>query len=145
MGAGTFVHKFGTKEMAGMRGAIRSLPWSGPIFLVAIFTLGAMPPFGMFRSEFQIVTGGVGSGHGAIGAVLVVLVSTAFLGLMIATTKVLFEPEAGAALPRTEPSYWMVVPTLIGVAALLVLGVHPPDMLVDLLTRGAAELQGAAS
>jgi hydrogenase-4 component F len=145
MGAGTFVHKFETKEMAGMRGAIRALPWSGPIFLVAVFTLGAMPPFGMFRSEFQIVSGGVGSGHGVVGAVLVVLLATAFFGLMIATTRVLFEPATGTAIPRAEPSYWMVVPTLIGVVALLVLGVHPPDVLVDLLTRGAAELQGIAS
>jgi hydrogenase-4 component F len=145
MGAGTFVHKFETKEMSGMRGAIRSLPWSGPIFLIAIFALGAMPPFGMFRSEFQIVTGGIGSGHGVIGAVLVVLLSTAFFGLMIATTRMLFEPATGDALLRSEPSYWMVVPTLIGVAALLLLGVHPPQALVDLLARGAAELQEVAS
>ncbi|WP_022900666.1 proton-conducting transporter membrane subunit [Humibacter albus] len=145
MGAGTMVHKFGTKEMSGMRGAIRALPFSGPIFLVAIFTLGALPPFGMFRSEFQIVSGGVASGHGVVGAVLLVLLSTAFLGLMIATTRVLFEPGTGAMLPASEPSYWMVVPTLIGVVALLVLGVHPPDTLVDLLTRGAAELTGASS
>lgn len=143
MGAGTIVHKYETKEMSGIRGAIRTLPWTGPVFLAAVFALGAMPPFGMFRSEFQIVSGGVGSGHGIVGAVLVVLLSTAFFGLMIATTKVLLEPGAGDALARTEPSYWMVVPAVIGVVALLVLGVHPPDALVDLLTRGAAELQGA--
>lgn len=143
MGAGTLVHKFGTKEMAGMRGGIRALPWSGPVFLVAVFALGAMPPFGMFRSEFQIVTGGIGSGHGTAGAILVALVSLAFFGLMIATTRVLFQPAAAPSLPPSEPSYWMVVPVLIGVAALLLLGVHPPEALQELLTRGAAELTGA--
>lgn len=145
MGAGTLVHKFGTKEMSRMRGGIRALPWTGPAFLIAIFTLGALPPFGMFRSEFEIVTGGIASGHGAVGAILVVLVSFAFFGLMIATTRVLFVPAAPASLPRSEPSYWMVIPVLIGVAALVLLGVHPPDMLQALLTHGAAELSGAAS
>lgn len=145
MGAGTLVHKFGTKEMSGMRGGMRALPWTGPAFLVAIFTLGAMPPFGMFRSEFQIVTGGIGSGHGAVGAILVVLVSLAFFGLMIATTRILFVLATPPSRVRSEPSYWMVVPVLIGVAALILLGVHPPDVLQDLLNRGAAELSGAAS
>ena len=143
MGAGTLVHKFGTKEMAGMRGGIRALPWSGPVFLIAVFALGAMPPFGMFRSEFQIVTGGIASGHGAAGTILVVLVSLAFFGLMIATTRVMFQPAAPPSLPPSEPSYWMVVPVLLGVAALLLLGVHPPEALQELLTRGAAELGGS--
>ncbi len=145
MGAGTLVHKFGTKEMAGMRGGIRALPWSGPVFLIAIFALGAMPPFGMFRSEFQIVTGGIGSGHGTVGAILVVLVSLAFFGLMIATTRVLFQPATPPSPTRSEPSYWMVVPVMIGVAALLLLGLHPPELLQELLNRGAGELSGAAS
>lgn len=144
MGAGTLVHKFGTKELARMRGGIRALPWSGPVLLLAIFSLGAMPPFGMFRSEFEIVTGGVGSGHGTVGAILVVLVSFAFFGLMIATTRVLMVPAAPPSPPRSEPSYWMVVPVVLGVAALLLLGLHPPELLQDLLTRGAAELTGAA-
>ena len=143
MGAGTLVHKFGTKELAGMRGGIRALPWSGPLFLLAIFALGAMPPFGMFRSEFQIVTGGVGGGHGVVGAILVALVSLAFLGLMIATTRVLMLPAAAPSPPRSEPSPWMVVPVVLGVAALLLLGLHPPEPLQDLLARGAAELTGA--
>lgn len=145
MGAGALVHKYDTKEMSGMRGAIRALPWSGPAFLVAIFSLGALPPFGLFRSEFQIVTGGVGSGHGIVGAILLVLVSCAFFGLTISTTRVLFLPGKAPSAPRSEPSYWMVVPMLMGVAALLLLGVHPPEILQELLTRGAAELQGTSS
>ena len=48
------------------------LPWSGPLFLLAVFALSAMPPSGIFRSEFQIVYGGLGSGNYAAAAVLVV-------------------------------------------------------------------------
>lgn len=58
MGAGVLVRKFGTKELARMADGIGVLPWSGPLFLIAVLALSAMPPFGLFRSEFQIVSGG---------------------------------------------------------------------------------------
>jgi hydrogenase-4 component F len=154
MGAGVLVRKYETKELAHMRAGISLLPWSGPLFLVAIFALSALPPFGLFRSEFQIVAGGLSSPRHTATAVLVVLVTLAFLGLTAATTKVLFQPlerttaprgELGAvAARRSEPSVWMVVPVLAGAAVLFVLGVHPPAGLVDLLAQGAAELQGGA-
>lgn len=185
MGAGVLVRKFGTKEMARMRGGINQLPWSGPMFLVSIFALSALPPFGLFRSEFEIVTGGFADSRHVAGALLIVLVSVAFLGLTVATTRILFQPDAASErssgraprtapdlraqaphpvdahstvtlLPRTEgrgthardagrtpagePSVWMVVPMIAGVAVLILLGVHPPGDLVDLLSHAANEL-----
>src|SRR5580704_135143 len=63
MGAGVFTVKYRTKQMATMRGALDLLPWSGPLFLLAVFALSALPPSGIFRSEFQIVAGGLDSGN----------------------------------------------------------------------------------
>jgi hydrogenase-4 component F len=148
MGAGVFTVKYGTKQIANMRGALDLLPWSGPLFLLAIFALSAMPPSGIFRSEFQIVYGGLGSGHDAAAAVLVVLVTVAFLGLTTASTRILLTPaprslSAAAALGRGEPSAWMVVPAVAGIAVLFVLGVHPPGELTDLISRAVTQL-GAA-
>jgi len=145
MGAGVFTVKYGTKQIATMRGALDLLPWSGPLFLLAIFALSAMPPSGIFRSEFEIVYGGLGSGHDAAAVVLVVLVTVAFLGLTTASTRMLFTPaprslSAAAALGRGEPSAWMVVPAVAGIAVLFVLGVHPPGELTDLISRAVAQL-----
>jgi hydrogenase-4 component F len=145
MGAGVFTVKYGTKQIASMRGALDLLPWSGPLFLLAIFALSAMPPSGIFRSEFEIVYGGLGSGHDAAAVVLVVLVTVAFFGLTTASTRMLFTPaprslSAAAALGRGEPSAWMVVPAVAGIAVLFVLGVHPPGELTDLISRAVAQL-----
>jgi hydrogenase-4 component F len=157
MGAGVLVRTFRSKELAAMRSGLNLLPWSGPLFLAAVFALSAMPPFGLFRSEFQIVAGGFAGAHGSMAAVLVVLVTLAFAGLTVATTRVLFEPgrdgvavspaptRPGDSAPAGgEPSVWLVVPVLAGLAALLVLGLHPPGQLVDLLGRAAAQLTGGA-
>jgi hydrogenase-4 component F len=209
MGAGVFTLKYRTKELSAMRGGLAALPWSGPLFLLAIFALSALPPFGLFRSEFEIVAGGLGAGRYAPAAVLVVLVTVAFLGLATAATRMLLTPPPGGpvvgarqfaaigpipadgagsapdagplggATPvgeggvatgahtdraaiavrtrsrpseignasevpaRGEPSAWMVVPVLAGLAVLVVLGVHPPAELANLITHAAAELRGA--
>jgi hydrogenase-4 component F len=182
MGAGVFTVKYGTKQMSVMRDGLRLLPWTGPTFLLAIFALCAIPPFGIFRSEFEIVAGGLGSGSDAAAAVLVILVTIAFFGLATSVTGMLLAPgpvEApaggghgdgahgngshadggadadGAAvavatrapasriLRPGEPSAWMVVPVLAGLAVLVLLGVHPPAELTSLITRAAAQLRGA--
>ncbi len=193
MGAGVLVIKFGSKQISAQRGALDLLPWSGPLFLLAVLALSAMPPFGIFRSEFQIVAGGFSSHSYAAAAVLIVLVTVAFFGLTASTTSMLFRsrrpvggraapaaeaaapavpsspgaslrpgghgsPEpagtagatvlertgTGEALTRGEPSAWMVVPVLAGIALLLVLGLHPPGELTQLISRAVAQLGGAA-
>ncbi|MEB4211214.1 proton-conducting transporter membrane subunit [Mycobacterium sp. 94-17] len=150
MGAGVLVRKFGTKELARMANGIGALPWSGPLFLVAVLALSAMPPFGLFRSEFQIVAGGFAHPRNVAAAALVCLVTLAFLGLTLATTRILFRPsmvdsaDAEATQLPGEPSRWMVVPVVAGVLALLVLGLAPPSDLVDLLNHGASELAAGA-
>ena len=142
MGAGVFTVKFGSKEISALRGGLDVLPWSGPLFLLAVFALSAMPPSGIFRSEFQIVYGGLGSGNYAAAAALVVLITVAFFGLTASATRMLFTP-APRALNRSEPSIWMVIPVVAGVAVLFILGLHPPAELTGLIYRAVAEL-GAA-
>jgi hydrogenase-4 component F len=98
MGAGVFTVKYGTKRMSAMRDGLRLLPWSGPLFLLAIFALSALPPSGVFRSEFEIVEGGLSSGGYAAAAALVVLVTVAFFGVATSMTSVLLSPAAAESM-----------------------------------------------
>ena len=150
MGAGVLVRKFGSKQISSVRGGLDLLPWSGPLFLAAILALGAMPPFGIFRSEFEIVTGGLAASRNVGTVILVVGVTVAFFGLSLAANRMLLSPSGGAAagavatLARGEPSVWMVVPVAVGLAALLVLGLHPPGELTGLMARAVTQLRGPA-
>jgi len=146
MGAGVLVTKFGSKRTSALRGGLDLLPWSGPLFLLAVFALAAMPPSGIFRSEFQIVYGGLGSGHYAAAAALIAGVTVAFFGLTASATRMLFTPaplRARPGLRRGEPSAWMVVPVVAGIAVLFILGLHPPGELTGLISRAVIQL-GAA-
>lgn len=141
-GAGVLVSKYGTKEVSEIRNGLGVLPWSAPLFLGTVLALSALPPFGLFRSEFQIVAGGLTGTGGGITVTLVVLVTLAFLGLSMATTRMLFVPGP-VSLERGEPSAWMVAPVVAGLALLVVLGIHPPAGLTELFFKGVAELGGA--
>jgi hydrogenase-4 component F len=101
MGAGVLVHKFGTKRMLSIRGALDALPWSGPLFLFVVLALGALPPSGIFRSEFEIVEGGLASARYTSAAVLVILVTAAFFGLAVAAVRMLALPARPR--PATRP------------------------------------------
>jgi len=141
-----FTVKFGTKQISALRGGLDVLPWSGPLFLIAVFALSAMPPSGIFRSEFQIVYGGLGSGNYTAAAVLVAGVTVVFFGLTASATRMLVTPAptrralARSELRRGEPSAWMVVPMVAGVAVLLILGLHPPGELTGLIARAVTQL-----
>lgn len=142
-GAGSVVRKLGTKDLARLRGGIRALPWSGPMLVLAILGLCAMPPFGLFRSEFLIVSGGLRDPRQGIVAVLVVLVVLASVGLSFFGTQTLFGATVSppvASTTRTEVSWWIVASMVVGLVALAVLGIHPPGALSHLLTRAASEL-----
>ena len=146
-GAGSVVRKFATKDMAKIRGGVGALPWSGPMLVAAVLALSAMPPFGIFRSEFLIVWGGLSDPRDTVAAVLVIFVTIAFFGLSWFTTQTMLTPEvtvAGGAVvatpPKGEVSNLIVVAMVLGLVALVILGVHPPGQLSHLLDRAAAEL-----
>jgi hydrogenase-4 component F len=149
-GVGSVVRKFGTKDMAKIRGGVGALPWSGPMLVLAVLALSAMPPFGIFRSEFLIVEGGLSEPRDLVAAVLVILVTLAFFGLSWFTTETMLSPDPQSGpreeanvivVAKGEVSNWIVVAMAIGLVALLVLGVHPPSQLSHLLDRATYELR----
>ena len=207
-GAGSVLRKFGSKDMSVLRGGVGALPWSGSMLVAAVLALSAMPPFGLFRSEFLIVSGGLSDPRYGVAAVLVALVTIAFLGLAWSTTQtmltsgpadagrhvevaasrsaavlttsgeavlttgeagisngevvittgeavitkgdaVLTRGEAGissgeAVITKGEVSPWIVAAMGLGIAALVLLGVHLPADLSRLLNDAAHQLRSPA-
>lgn len=149
-GVGSVVRKFGTKDMTKIRGGVGVLPWSGPMLVAAVLALSAMPPFGIFRSEFLIVYGGLSDSRDVVAAIFVVLVTLAFFGLSWFTTQTMLSPASEDSLEtapgavvvaRGEVSVWIVASMVIGIAALVLLGLHLPSQLNELLHRATNELR----
>jgi hydrogenase-4 component F len=144
LGAGSLLRRYDTKEVDGVTGAAAVLPYSGPMFLAAILALCGLPISGVFRSEFQIVSGGFASSDYVGVAILLVFVNVAFFGLLWhATRMVLSAPDATIA--RGEVSGWMVAAMAGCLLVVIALGLHVPDRLSELLNHAVALLHGPAA
>jgi hydrogenase-4 component F len=135
--AGRVLRRYGTAEVARVRGLRRVMPWTGAAFLAAILALLGLPPFGLFLSEFMILRAGFTGGHPwAAGAALALLV-VAFGGTLRAVNRMLYGSplEDDPAVERAPAALW---PVAVSLVLLLGLGLGVPTGLADVLARAAA-------
>jgi hydrogenase-4 component F len=142
-GAGSILRRYDTKEIDDVQGAATVLPWSGPMFLVAALALSGLPVSGIFRSEFQIVSGGFSSPAYVWVALLVVLVNVAFLGVVWHAGRMVLTPAVDGA-PRGETSWWMVGSMVGCLLVVLGIGFYLPSGLSHLLGHASSLLTGGA-
>jgi hydrogenase-4 component F len=138
-GAGSLLRGYDTKEVEAVTGAGRALPWTGPMFLAAALALSGLPLSGVFRSEFQIVSGGFASRDYLGVALLLMLVNVAFFGVLWHAARMVLAPAQGTT-PRSEPSPWMTATMALCLAAVVALGVHVPADLDRLLATAVQHL-----
>ncbi len=138
--AGRIVDRYGTADIAKVRGLLITMPLTGPLFAVGVLALVGLPPFGLFISEFLLVRAAVAGGHGWIAGAILLLLVTAFISLIGHMNRMLYG-EVPAGVRVGERHGWPAL-ALIGSAAVLVaLGVMLPapvssliDQCVSLLT-----------
>jgi hydrogenase-4 component F len=140
-GSGSILRRYDTKEIDGVRGAASVLPFTGPMFLLAALALSAFPVSGVFRSEFQIVSGGMQTPAYVWVALLLVLVNVAFFGVVLHAGKMVLtsrrdSPDA-MRLVRGETSWWMVAAMIGCVVVVIGLGFYLPSGLAALLHHAA--------
>ena len=140
-GSGSILRRYDTKEVDGVRGAAGVLPFSGPMFLLAALALSAFPVSGVFRSEFQIVSGGMQTPAYVWVALLLVLVNVAFFGVVLHAGKMVLTPnpdgDAALAIGRGETSWWMVAAMAGCIVVVVGLGFYVPSGLASLLHHAA--------
>ena len=105
--------------------------------LLGALAITGVPPFGIFRSELLIVTGGFSHSTYALAGLLVVFANVAFVGVYQTFHRMVISPgEAKAAdrARRRRPEQpLMAVAMLVSLAVVLVLGLWIPSPLNRLL------------
>jgi hydrogenase-4 component F len=139
--AGRVLQRYGSAELARVRGIMQAMPWTGAAFLAATLALVGLPPFGLFLSEVLILRAGFGNGQPWAAGVALALLVAVFGGVLRAVNRMLHGP-APAEAPGLALSPWPLVPVAINLALLVLLGAGLPAGLVEALTRIAAGLGG---
>lgn len=140
LSAGNIQRAFASKHLSQVRGAVAALPLSGGLFLAAFLAITGSPPFGPFLSEFTILRGIFGAGRMSLGALILALLATVFIG-MGATVLSATQGEPTEPATPFQDRCLLVAPPLVMLAAVLLLGVYLPTPLHDLLRDAAALLE----
>lgn len=133
--AGSIRERYGTTSLDTVRGLLRTMPWTGALFAVAILALLGLPPSGLFVSEMLLVRAGFVAGHPFVMVLVLALLVLVFLAMLSHLNGMLYG-EPPESTPRGERPI-RLLPLSFNLTALLVLGVWIPEPLVRLLARAA--------
>jgi hydrogenase-4 component F len=143
LAVGNVVLATGTSYAPKIRGILRSRTVTGGLLVAGLFAVTGSPPFGLFLSEFTILTGAVRGGHPWVAAAMLLLLAVIFIGMSSVILEVAYG-EADPALPKAPTSGWLIGGPLVLAAGVLLLGLYIPAALHDVLARAAASLGGGA-
>jgi hydrogenase-4 component F len=140
LSAGNIRLAYRSKIIRRVSGAATLVPVSATLFLVGIFAVTGWPPFGLFVSEFTIVSAGFSSGAiwGSIGFLF--FVTALFGGFIYYAGRMVLGPVSTTrGTGEAHVSTLVLLGTLA--VALLVLGVWIPAPLRTLLERAVLVFQ----
>jgi hydrogenase-4 component F len=143
LSAGNIHRAYDSKLTDDVRGAIRRLPVSGPLFLAGFLAITGSPPGGPFISEFTILCGVFAGGHYLVAALFLLLLATVFIGMGATVLRVVQgTPSPRAAATNYPDRLPLVLPILVLMVLVVLLGLYLPGPLETLLRAAAACVEG---
>ncbi len=135
---GHAVHIAGTQSIDHIRGLIRTQPGVGWPLLIGVAAIAGFPPFGIFTSEFLLLTATMQSAPVFTVALLLGLV-IAFAGLFRHLQPMVY----GVAPAGQTPVKANMLPVLLHLALVLWLGLAIPGLLAHWLDSATELIAGA--
>lgn len=138
LSAGNIHRSYGSKTIDGVSGAMRRIPASGTLFLFGFLAITGSPPFALFFSEFTILRGSLEGGHFLVAGLFLLFLFVVFVGMGI-TVLAVVQGRPSATLPATRyrDRFWTVAPVTGCFLLMVVIGLHLPASLQDLLHSAA--------
>ncbi len=134
--AGHASQSAGTQRMDDIRGLVSISPSVGWGLMLGSIAILGMPPFGVFSSEFLILTTAMRE-HPWTTPLLLIALAVAFAGIFSKVQPMVFGESDAPRLPHTPA----LVPVFVHLAMVLALGLYIPPVLADWY-RAAARLIG---
>lgn len=139
--AGNVQQHFATPYLWKVRGVLRTLPWTGGLFLLATLAVTGTPPFSIFQSEFNILSAALASDHGWIAFLFIAGVVTIFTGFLRHMSKMnLGTPHEET--PQAAACPWKLGAMISLAVVIVVLGFWLPAPLFELVQQTAHIIEG---
>jgi hydrogenase-4 component F len=130
---GHAAHATGTQNMDSIRGLMQISPTIGWGLAIGSLAILGMPPFGVFTSEFMVLTTAMHE-HSWATPFLLVALGVAFAAIFGKVQPMVFGETTARPLPHPPA----LVPVFVHLAIVLALGLYIPPYLVDWYRQAAA-------
>ena len=140
--AGNVQQHFATPYLRKVRGVIHVLPWTGGLFLLATLAVTGTPPFGLFLSEFSIVSAALAADRPRAAALFIAGVVAIFIGFLAHISKLSLGAPAAAA-PLAAECPWKLGALALAAGVVLGLAFWLPGPLLRLAQTSAQLIGGA--
>ena len=134
---GHAAHIAGTQSIDHIRGLIRTQPVVGWTLLIAVAAIAGFPPFGVFTSEFLLLTATMQS-QPWFTVMLLIGLAIAFAGLF----RNLHPMVYGSAPEGQQPVQANMIPVAVHLLLVLWLGLSIPGFLANWLNRATVLIAG---
>lgn len=133
--------------VADLRGMLRLRPASAWLLLLGLFAVTGSPPFGLFISEFAIVSGAVRAHRHVVAGATILLLSIIFVGIASMLLEIVYgEPAREAADDRrlSRERIGLVLGPALLAGLVLLLGLYIPGRVRTVVALAAQSLGGLA-
>jgi hydrogenase-4 component F len=134
---GHAVQKTGTQQMENIRGIMQVSPTVGWGLMLGTLAILGMPPFGVFASEFLIITTAMHD-HPWTTPILLTALGIAFAAIFGKIQPIVFGETTARRLPH-QPA---LIPVFVHLLLVLILGLYMPPYLAGWYRQAAALLGG---
>ncbi|KXS32015.1 MAG: NADH-quinone oxidoreductase, chain M [Candidatus Gallionella acididurans] len=134
---GHAVQKAGTQQMENIRGMMQISPTVGWGLMLGTLAILGMPPFGVFASEFLIITTAMHD-YPWTTPILLIALGIAFAAIFGKVQPMVFGETTARRLPH-QPA---LIPVFVHLLLVLILGLYMPRYLADWYRQAAALLGG---
>lgn len=138
--AGNLIQAYGTRAMAGIRGAGKAMPFTAFAMAAGTLAIVGCPPFAVFVGELSLMIGALESGMVIEVALMVVLLAIVFAGMVRNVFPMLTgEPPEGVGDLR-EPS--RTIPIAVLIILSLCIGLFMPEQAMTWIENAASAVTG---
>jgi hydrogenase-4 component F len=132
---------YNSRLVRKVTGAIKVIPVSATLLIAGVFALTGWPPFGIFVSEFTIVSASFAGGNVAAGFFFLAFVAAVFVGFIYYTARMVLGEPRTPVTGQDAGALSLVLLCLLA-AGLLLLGLYLPRELQQSIQNAAGILKG---
>jgi hydrogenase-4 component F len=129
LSSGNIFLKYNSTKIKNVRGVMNAIPLTGALFMIGFLSITGVPPFGIFLTEFSMMSKGMSS-HPVAALIALGAISLVFIGFLRHVVVMMSGKDIQALKEKKqERGRWTVFPIVVLLVVLIAVSVFVPEPL----------------